>query len=192
MCTVRSAVSSTMYALYALVFVLAMNIPAAYADEYQEKRQKIDTREQESLQRLFKEQPQAKQHYDKSYGYAVFYGTQTALMLAGGGGSGVAVNKKTGKRVYMRMISAGVGLGFGIQVLHTIFLFEDAQTFTDFVDKGWEADASASAAAVSEGVNAGEAFDHGIMVYQLTDKGLIAQASLKGTKYWQDEKLNQH
>jgi len=26
---------------------------------------------------------------------------------------------------------------------------------------------------------------------ELTDKGLIAQASLKGSKYWQDEKLNQ-
>lgn len=41
---------------------------------------------------------QAKQLYDKSNGYAVFYDTQTALMLAGGGELLSWLLPKTGKR----------------------------------------------------------------------------------------------
>ena len=90
----------------------------------------------------------------------------------------------------MGMLSAGIGIGLGIQVLYTVFLFEEAEKFQYFVDKGWNADASASAVAATEGVNADSSFHNGVMVYQLTDKGLIVQASLKGTKYWRSKKLN--
>ncbi len=177
-------------ALCALVLVLALSIPAAHANKNEKRRQKIDKREHETLQRLFKEKPRSRQLYDQAYGYAVFYGTQTALMISGGSGKGVAVNQKTGERVYMRMISAGIGIGLGVQVLSTVFLFKEAEKFQYFVEKGWDADTSASAVAATEGVNADSSFHNGIMVYQLTDKGLIAQASLKGTKYWRSKKLN--
>ncbi len=34
-------------------------------------------------------------------------------------------------------------------------------------------------------------FVDGMAVYQFTKAGLIAQASVKGTKYWQADKLNE-
>ena len=30
----------------------------------------------------------------------------------------------------------------------------------------------------------------GVWIYQLTDKGLAVEATVKGTKYWKDEALN--
>ena len=63
-------------------------------------------------------------------------------------------------------------------------------TFDEFVESGWDADGSASAAAGDEGLNAKASFVNGMAVFQMTKKGLIAQASVKGTKYWKDEDLN--
>ena len=50
---------------------------------------------------------------------------------------------------------------------------------------------SASAAAGDEGLNTKASFVNGMAVFQMTKKGLIAQASVKGTKYWKDEDLNE-
>ncbi len=94
-------------AMCALILVLTMSIPAVHADKSEKRRQKIDKREQETMQRLFKEKPKSRQLYNQSYGYAVFYGTQTALLISGGSGKGVAINKKTGERVYMGMPRGG-------------------------------------------------------------------------------------
>ena len=59
-----------------------------------------------------------------------------------------------------------------------------------FVDKGWQADASANAVAGTKGANHGASFSHGLAVFQLTNKGLMAQADISGTKYWKSKKLN--
>ena len=32
----------------------------------------------------------------------------------------------------------------------------------------------------------------GVWMYQLTDKGLAAEATVKGTKYWKDDDLNKN
>src|SRR5262245_46873847 len=93
-------------------------------EEIQQDRIKIDDNEKSTINRLFKENPNAKELYGQSYGYAVFHGTQTAFMISGGGGTGVAINKKSGNRTYMRMASAGAGLGLGVQILNTVFLFQ--------------------------------------------------------------------
>lgn len=187
----HSQIRIRLYSVIGIVLIMTMGASVALAKKSpQEKRDKIDAMAQETLQRLFKEKPHAKKLYNQAYGYAVFKGTQSALLLSGGSGTGVAVNKATGKRVYMRMLSGGIGLGLGLQFLKTVFLFEDERTFNNFVNKGWDADTSASAVAATSGINADASFTNGLMVYQLTDKGLIAQASLKGTKYWRSKKLN--
>ena len=90
----------------------------------------------------------------------------------------------------MKMGTVGVGLGLGAQKYQVIFLFQDEKTFRNFVDKGWQADASAQAAAGTAGVGGQSGFVNGIATYQLTDKGLMASADIAGTKYWKSKKLN--
>jgi lipid-binding SYLF domain-containing protein len=169
----------------------ALAFPAYGASKTDKTRKKIDKGSIAALTRLNKESPEAKALYDQAYAYATFDGTEAALLISSGGGKGVAVEKASGKRTYMRVISAGVGIGFGFQATQTVFFFEDKETFDTFVEEGWDADASGSAAAGQEGMNAKSSFTNGMMAYQMTKKGLIAQASLKGTKYWKDEDLNE-
>ncbi len=173
-----------------LLLILSLIALPLSAKSPKKVRAKIDKASDKALERLFKESPQAKELYGQSYGYATFGGAEIAILVSSGGGRGVAVGKSTGERTYMKVASAGVGIGFGLQETTTVFLFEDEKTFRRFVDTGWDADASASAAAAQEGINAKSSFTDGMMVYQMTEKGLIAQAGVKGTKYWKADDLN--
>jgi lipid-binding SYLF domain-containing protein len=176
-----------------VVVALALlgSLPAALADEdgKAEKRAKIDAMAEEALQELFEGSAGAKKLYEKATGYAVFDNLKIAFGISGGGGAGVAVSKG-GEKVYMKMGTGGVGLGLGSQKYQVIFLFETDKAFTNFVEKGWKADASAQAAAGSDGANVGSSFHNGIAYYQITEKGLMASADITGTKYWKNKKLN--
>ncbi len=154
------------------------------------KRAKINETAKESLDEVFKGSKNANELYKNSYGWAGFDNLKIAWGFSGGGGNGVAVNLKSGARTYMKMGTAGIGLGLGVQKYQVIFLFQDEKTFRNFVDKGWQADASAQAAAGTAGVGGQTGFVNGIAIYQLTDKGLMASADLTGTKYWKNKKLN--
>ena len=184
----------------ALFFGLAMAIasPMVMADtdekqqkkaaENAEKRQAIDKVAQETLDELFAESESAKKLYDKAYGHAVFSNFKFQFIIAGGGGQGVAV--AGGKRTYMKMGTAGVGLGIGGKKQSIIFLFENEKSFRSFVDKGWQADAQAGAAAGTAAAEAETTFKNGVAYYQITKKGLIASADISGTKYWKGDELN--
>ena len=163
---------------------------AAKSGRIAKKRIQIDRNAREALDRLFLKSDKAKRLYDGAAGYAVFDSTKVSLGITGGGGVGVAVDNQTGTRTYMKMGTAGLNLGVGAQVYQVVFLFEDAKTFDKFVNKGWEAGASANAVAGPAGANAKATFINGMAVYQMTRGGLMLQADISGTKYWKYKKLN--
>lgn len=183
------------------VMVLAIALPAAaFAGEEEgwraakarAKREKIDTKAKETLEELFAESPKAKALYGKSYGYAVFDNVKLSLMISAGGGVGVAVAKAGNKRTYMRMGTAGLNIGLGGQKYQIVFLFQDKGTFEQFIESGWQADASANAVAGRAGANAEASFTNGLAFFQLTQAGLMLQADIAGTKYWKNKKLNKN
>ncbi|MBD3801390.1 MAG: hypothetical protein IE886_08160 [Campylobacterales bacterium] len=162
----------------------------------EEKRQEVQKMKAETLAMLYKEAPEAKAMIKKAYGYAVFSNIGVNIILvSAGGGSGVAHDNQTGKDTYMNMGTVGVGLGLGIKDFRGVFLFENKTVYEDFINKGWEANAQADAAAKAD--DKGAAFGGavtvapGIRLYQLTKAGLALQATIQGTKYWQDEELNE-
>jgi lipid-binding SYLF domain-containing protein len=158
--------------------------------DHASKRAKIDETAEKTLKDVLEGNDKAKELYKDAYGWAGFDNLKIAFGFAGGGGNGVAVNKKTGNRTYMHVGTAGVGLGIGGKKYQVLFLFQDEQTFTNFVEKGWQADAQAGAQAGGSGVAAQTGFVNGIAVYQISDKGLMASADISGTKYWKNDKLN--
>jgi lipid-binding SYLF domain-containing protein len=184
-----------------LALLLILIAPAALAQEEEEspewkatkqeaKRQKIDAMEKEAIGVVLDKGPKANELYEGAYGHAVFDNLKIAFGVSGGGGVGVAVKKSDSTRTYMKMGTAGIGLGLGGQKYQVVFLFQDEKTFTSFVENGWQADASAKAAAGTAGANAKTGFINGIAIYQITDAGLMAQADVAGTKYWKYGKLN--
>jgi len=155
------------------------------------KQAKINEVADETLQQLFKENAKAKDLYDRAVGWAVFDNTKVAFGLSGGGGNGVAVSKTTGEKTYMKMGTGGVGLGLGVNKYQIVFLFQNESTLKNFIDKGWQADAGATAAAGKSAAEAKTDFSNGLAIYQLTEKGLMLNADIAGTKYWKNDNLNE-
>ena len=154
------------------------------------KRMKIDETAQGAQDRLFAKSPKAKDLYDISYGWAVFDNLKLAFGFSGGGGNGVAKAREAGEKTYMQMGTAGIGIGLGINKYQVVFLFQDSTTFKNFVNKGWQADAGATASAGKNAAEVKTGFVNGIAIYQMTERGLMANADIAGTKYWKNKKLN--
>jgi len=191
---------SVYYATVVLT-AIALLVPASaiFAEEdegdwkdmkQESKRMKLDETADEALQALFAAHPKAKDLYDKSYGWAVFDNLKVAIGISGGGGNGVAKAKETGQKTYMKMGTGGIGLGLGANKYQVIFLFQDSETFDNFVNKGWQADAGATASAGKSAADVKTNFVNGLAIYQMTEKGLMANADIAGTKYWKNDKLN--
>jgi lipid-binding SYLF domain-containing protein len=190
----KQEIRKSLVVIAALCLVVSAGLLAAEESweslNQQAKQAKIDETAQESLNEVFKGNKAAKDLYNNSYGWAAFDNLKIAWGFSGGGGNGVAVNKKTGARTYMKGGTVGVGLGLGAQKYQVVFLFQDEKTFRNFVEKGWQADATAQATAGTAGVGGQTGFVNGIAIYQITDKGLMASADIAGTKYWKNKKLN--
>ena len=181
-----------------VLLVLALVAPGALAEDKKDekatkqdaKRQDIDQMAKETLEELLGDSEGAKELYGKAFGYAVFSNYKFQFILAGGGGQGVAVDKGSGTRTYMKMGTGGIGLGIGGKKYSLIFLFENEASFRSFVDKGWQADTQAGAAAGTAAADVESTFKEGVAYYQLTESGLIASVDISGTKYWKNDKLN--
>ncbi len=146
------------------------------------------------LTELFKLKPGVRDQIKRAPGYAVFSNANINLIFASfGGGHGVVKNMKTGKYTFMRMGEIGLGLGLGVKDFREVFIFHSTKSMNTFIEKGWVFGAQADAAAKSGkkgAAVAGETTIDNITIYQLTENGLVLQATVKGTKFWKDDSLN--
>ncbi len=188
-------VTSSAIALLLVLVVTAAPLLAETKEEIKQEKAEIREVAKETLDRLYKVQPSAKQAIAKSAGYAVFsnFGTKI-LVVGGGGGKGVAVDKKSQKETFMKMIELQAGLGLGIKKFRLVWVFENSKDLTDFINSGWEFGGQTTAAAKlgdEGGAFAGAmSISPGIWLYQLTDDGLALELTAKGTKYYKDDDLN--
>jgi lipid-binding SYLF domain-containing protein len=169
--------------------ILAMTMLSAVmcraADDDEEKRQKTRKMAAEALQDLYKFEPTSQAAIQKAAGYAVFDNMGVnVLLLSTARGSGLAVNNKTKQETFMKMGSAGVGVGMGVKDYVVVFV----------LDSGWsgsgQADAAAKAGEKGGAYSGAAEVAPGVWVYQMTKNGLALQLTLQGTKYYKDDDLN--
>ena len=185
-----------MLALVALTAIAASGCAKAKGTTPAEKRNyTLDMRE-DTLKKLYKEQPDARAKVKGSAGYAVFSSVGLNLfVLASGNGFGVVRNNKSGSDVYMKMKEIGIGIGIGAKDFYAVIVFNSPQALKTFVEDGWEWGGDADAAGKT-GEDKGAAasasgnLQKDMEVYLLTEKGFALQATASGTKYWPDEELN--
>ncbi len=176
--------------LLATVLAFAIGPVLAQGDaKVQERRKEIDSNAQATLDELLKTQAGVRDLHARAAGYAVFTVTKGGFIVSGGGGNGVAVNKASGQRTYMRMGTGGVGLGIGGQRYGLVILFETADRLDKFLAGGWDSSATAEAVAGQEGVAVRSSFIDGVAIYQISEKGLMAHADVSGTKFWVNDEL---
>jgi lipid-binding SYLF domain-containing protein len=117
------------------------------------------------------------------------------ILFAGSGkGKGLAVNNKTKKETFMKMLELQAGLGMGVKKFNVVFVFDNEKVLNSFINSGWEFGGQATAAAKTGdagGAMAGAAsVSDGVWMYQMTEKGLAAEITAKSTKYYKDDDLN--
>jgi len=190
-------VSGFLITLLSMFCFLATSAPlwAAGNEKVEQQRADIQKMANETLERLYKTQPSAKNAIKKAAGYAVFSNFGMKIFFAGGGsGKGLAVNNKTGKNTYMKMIEVQAGLGMGIKKFRLVWVFDYQGDLDSFVNSGWEFGGQATAAAQASGQGGALAgalsISPGVWLYELTDDGLAVELTAKGTKYYKDDNLN--
>jgi lipid-binding SYLF domain-containing protein len=191
--TMATLKSRLLFLSFLLVPLLAV---AAMSDKDKEKaRAEIDKASASTLSTLYKTVPGAKKVVEGSAGYATFSNFGMKILVAGSGsGKGVAINKKSGKKTYMKMVEVQAGLGFGVKKFRVIWVFASEDALTKFINSGWETGGQATAGAKAGGK--GDAYQGaiqvspGVWIYQLTDTGVAVELTAKGTKYYKDDDLN--
>ena len=181
--------------LVAFVLTVAMSGAAFGADNKAKEQAEVKKAGQDALNALYKSQPSARKAVESAAGYAAFSNFGMKILVAGGGsGKGVAVNNKTKAIIYMKMAEIQAGLGFGVKKFQLVWVFENPQALDSFINSGWEFGGQATAAAKSEdkgkSYQGAVAVSPGVWLYQLTDKGLALELTVKGTKYYKDGDLN--
>lgn len=181
-----------------LVFIASvfamLSACASTAKSPQEQRLAIQKTTGETLNKLYDLHPHTRSEIKNASGYAVFANASVNVILASfGGGYGMVKSNTTGEITYMKMTEIGVGLGAGVKDFRIIMVFDSKGTMDQFIDHGWVFGAQADAAAKASDQGAaigGEVTVNGIKVYQFTESGLALQATVKGTKFWKDARLN--
>jgi lipid-binding SYLF domain-containing protein len=182
--------------ILSLVVVLSLGACLAPSGDSPDlKRTAIQRMHNETLTQLYRQRLTAESVVNKSAGYAVFSNVNAQFtFFGGGGGYGLAVNRSSDHKTYMRMAQAGLGFGFGVQDVRVVFVFHSTRAFDSFVNSGWEfgAQADAAAKARDKGTSAtGEvSIDAETTMYTMSESGLMAKVNLVGTKYWKDDSLN--
>lgn len=181
--------------LAASILGVAIAAPGALAKSADKERAEIREQSQRILNRLYSAQPSARKLVQGSAGYATFANFGTKILVVGGGaGKGVAVNRKTKAETFMKMVELQTGLGFGVKKFALVWVFSNEAALDRFVNSGWEFGGQATAAAKygSEGAGTQGALSvsPGVWLYQITDDGLALELTVKGTKYYKDDDLN--
>jgi lipid-binding SYLF domain-containing protein len=145
--------------------------------------------------KLYQAEPAAKAAVERAAGCAVFNNMGVKILFAGSGkGKGIAVDNKTKKETFMKMIELQAGLGIGVKKFNVVFVFDSAKVLNSFINSGWEFGGQATASAKTQdkgGAMAGAAsVSDGVWMYQMTEKGLAAEITAKSTKYYKDDDLN--
>jgi lipid-binding SYLF domain-containing protein len=185
---------STRRWLGSIVVALGIALPAAHAG-VKEDRAEVRKATDKVLSTLYAAQPSAKRAVEGAAGHAVFSNFGMKILVVGGGkGRGVAVDHKSGKQTYMRMAEVQAGVGVGAKKFGVVFVFDNPQALDSFINAGWEFGGQATAAAKmgAEGAayQGAMSVSPGVWMYQVTDTGLAAEITAKGTKYYKDDKLN--
>jgi hypothetical protein len=160
-----------------------------------ERRQYVMQMRDEALEDLYREKPEARDQVATAAGYGVFRNLgQNIIFVETGGGFGIVRDNKTGEDTYMKMRTFGLGLGLGATDFRAVYIFRNEAVLGDFVRGDYQVGAKAQAAAKT-GDEGGAATatgepDDDIIVYQFTKSGVVASATVQGSKYSVDKALN--
>jgi len=188
----------TWLGIASIVMLLLAVCVVAFSDDAKDKQKKqgkVLEMKDKALADLYKSKPETAAVIKNAPGYAVFDNNGIhLLLLATSRGNGVVVSNKGETPFFMKMRTIGAGPGLGVKDYRVIFVFKTVAAMNKFKDGGWDSTAEADAAAKTKksggaAAATGSSVDD-VQIYTITKKGVALQATLGGTKFSKDDKLN--
>ena len=160
---------------------------AAGASSPSAKRQAIDSSVDNALARLYAQVPSARGLVAQAKGTLVFPTVLTAGLVVGGSyGQGSLVLPRQRDKYY-NMVGGAVGLIAGAESKSVYLLFMTQEALDKFqASKGWTAGVDASVTVITVAADAQigtKTAQQDIIGFVLTNGGLMANASVQGTKF---------
>ena len=184
------------FQLMFLVLVLMAASSVVFAKTTpEEQRAKLDEMSEQVLARMYEKYPSAEEAVQEGYAYCTISASAVKFGLVGDDhGRGVAVNKETDERIYVKMKEVTLGINLGAKEYDLLFIIADKEAWDRFISGNIKFGSEASAQA-SDGVSGGAFADakiaaNGVWVYQLDKKGLAVELSLKGARISPYRSLN--
>ena len=151
------------------------------------KRESIDANVDAALSRLYQQVDGSRELVAKAQGTLVFPAVISAGFVVGGS-YGQGALRRGGRSVgYYSTAAGSVGLLAGAESKAVFLLFMNRGTLEKFeASKGWTMSADASVTLINVGANAqidSKTAQQSIVGFVLTNGGLMANASLEGTKF---------
>ena len=171
--------------LFALVLMTASTVFAKQSPD--EIRAKLDEMSGQVLERMYEKYPSSRAAVENSYAYCTISASGVKWGVVGDDhGRGVAINKQTDEKIYMKMKEVSLGVNFGAKEYDLLFVIINEEAWKRFISGNIKFGTEVSAQA-SDGVNGDTFADativaNGVWVYQLDKKGLAVELSFKGAR----------
>lgn len=153
----------------------------------QAERDEIDALASAALDRLYAEDPAARELAAKAKGILIFPRITKAGFVVGGQAGKGALRVGGASVAYYRTVSASLGFQIGAQTYSQVLMFmTDAALETFRTSDGWEAGVDGSVALIEQGASAGvdtTAAQAPIVGFVFGEEGLMAAANIEGSKY---------
>jgi len=178
-----------------LIFISTQYCSTIPLSQAQNIKTEIDLMAKESKDLILDYYPDSKSISESAFGIAIFENFGFKFMFLGSTrGRGLAINKKTNEKTYMKMRELHPGFGFGGQHFKTLFIFDTKEAFESFIESGWEFGGNilvtSNITSKGGGLRYGKTISRSVTMVQLSEKGIIVGISITGGKYSKIDELN--
>jgi lipid-binding SYLF domain-containing protein len=143
----------------------------------------LDNEARAAIDQFRKADPGIEKFFSTAYAYAIFPDVKAGAMVVGGAHGEGAVFRNGVLIGYADVSKADVGAQVGGQSYSQLVFFENAASFGEFTRGTMELDAKASAVAASHGASTAASYQRGVLVFSMTQSGLMVQAAIGGQKF---------
>jgi len=149
----------------------------------QEERQAFDEECTATVARFKAADMGLDRFFKSSAGYAVFPSVGKGAIGVGGAHGRGQVYEGGTVIGYTTLTQVTIGLQLGGQAYSELIFFKNQAALEDFKGGNYEFSAQASAVAATAGASTDADYTHGVLVFTLTQGGLMYEASVGGQKF---------
>lgn len=168
-------------ATFVLVGISICGCATLSPDDRAAKRVELDQMADATLAKLQERDPDFQELLERSIGYAVVDMAVAKIPMIGtGSGLGLAVDKRSNKRTYLKVSRFDLGSGIGAQKYKIVITFDDPKLLDRALSGTWHYEAGVEAGAGSASMEgAARAATEGYRAFRIVESGAVAIVTVR-------------